>query len=73
MKTYLENSRTGEVVPTKTLTQNRPINDTFIVFIKKLSLLIGEPTCREKTSLQHSERRGKRRARHSWYRWPQAG
>ena len=62
MKTYLENSRTGEVVPTKTLTQNRPINDTFIVFIKKLSLLIGEPTCREKTCLQHSERRGKRRA-----------
>ena len=62
MKTYLENIRTGALVPTKTITHNRPINNTFNVFIKKLSLLIGEPTSREKTKLRHSEQRGKRRA-----------
>ena len=61
MKTYLTNNRTGESVPTKNLIQNRPVNDTFISFIKNLSLLIGEPTCREKTTLSHSEQRGKRR------------
>jgi hypothetical protein len=62
MKTYLENSRTGAFVPTKTLSHNRPINDTFNVFIKNLSMLIGEPTSRRITNLSHDEYRGKRRA-----------
>jgi hypothetical protein len=61
MKTYLENSRTGAFVPTKTLTHNRPINDTFEVFIKNLSMLIGEPTSYRKMNLSHDEYRGQRR------------
>lgn len=61
MKTYLENCRTGTLVPTKILTHNRPINDTFNMFIKNLSLLIGEPTSRRITTLSHNEYRGNRR------------
>ena len=61
MKAYLQNTRTGKIVPTKILTQFRPINDTFNTFINNLRMKIGEPTSQRKSNLSHTEYRGKRR------------
>lgn len=61
MKAYLQNTRTGKLVPTKILNQIRPINDTFKAFINNLSTIIGEPTLQYESNLSHIEYRGTRR------------
>jgi GNAT superfamily N-acetyltransferase len=61
MKTLLENTKTGKIALTKSLIENRPINETFVQFIEKLTQKFGEPTSKEFSKLVHNEYRGMRR------------